>query len=88
MLDWCLAETIEPDGSFKIGDESTLGGAFYIGVSFLDEVGYFSKADRFWTDREFRGSPDLRGRILKRLRELKLTDPEATWARMILQLAG
>lgn len=56
MLDWCLAETIEPDGSFKIGDESTLGGAFYFGVSFLNKVGYFSKANRFWTDREFRES--------------------------------
>lgn len=88
MLDWCLAETIEPDGSFKIGDESTLGGAFYFGVSFLDEVGYFSKANRFWTDREFRGSRELRDRILGRLRALKLTDPEATWARLTLQLAG
>ena len=27
MLDWCLAETLEKDGGFKLGDESTLGGA-------------------------------------------------------------
>ena len=57
-------------------------------VSFPDEIGYFSKASRFWTDREFPGSRELRDRILKRLRELKSTDPEATWARLSLQLAG
>jgi hypothetical protein len=57
-------------------------------VSFLDEIGCFSKANRFRTDREFPGSRELRDRILKRLRELKSTDPEAIWARLTLQLAG
>lgn len=85
MLNWCLTETIEPDGAFKIGDESTLGGAFYFGVSFLNEIGYFSKANRFWTDQEFPEAAGVRDRIRKKLKELKLTSPEGQWALAILE---
>jgi hypothetical protein len=85
MLHWCLDETLEKDGSFKIGDESTLGGAFYFGVAFLNEVGYFAKANRFWTDQEFPEAAEVRDRIRKKLKELKLTSPEAQWAMAILE---
>ncbi len=84
MLEWCLAETLEKDGAFKLGDESTLGGAFYFGASFLNEVGYFSKAHRFWTEDEFPDAPEVRNRIREKLKSLKLTSPEAQWAFGIL----
>src|SRR4029453_8763606 len=53
MLEWCLAESIEPDGTFKLNDESTIGGAFYFGTAFLDQIGYFDKSKRFWSEDEF-----------------------------------
>jgi hypothetical protein len=85
MLDWCLTETLNEDGSFDIGDESTLGGAYYFGVSLLDEVGYFSKENRFWTDEEFPEANAVRKRIVKKLKASGLDDPEAQWALMLLE---
>ena len=57
---------------------------FYFGVSFLNEVGYFSKAHRFWTDDEFPNARDVRNRIRGKLKSLKLTSPEAQSALGIL----
>ena len=88
MLDWCLAESIEPNGAFKLNDESTLGGAFYFGVSFLDQVGYFNKKNRFWTDEEFPEAPALKAKIRNRLLALNIDDPEAMWALWTLQIGG
>jgi hypothetical protein len=88
MVAWCLTETIEPDGTFKVLDDNTLGGAFFFGVAFLNEVGYFTPANRFWTDRAFPEAEALRTRVLGRLNELKLDGPEARWARMILWASG
>lgn len=85
-LDWCLTKSLQPDGSFDV-QEDTLGASFYFGVAFLNEVGFFSKANRFWTDEEFPQTEEVRGRILKRIRELKLDDPESQWAAMILQFS-
>jgi hypothetical protein len=86
MLDFCLHQSLQPDGSFKSPEEDTLSSAFYFGVSFLHEVGYFSKANRFWTDRSFPESQDVRKRILDRMQALKLDDSEATWAMWQLRL--
>ena len=88
MLAWCLAESIEPDGTFKLNDESTLGGAFYFGTAFLNEIGYFNKANRFWTDEEFPEADALRVKIRDRLVALKLEDPEALWALWMLSVGG
>jgi hypothetical protein len=87
MLDWCLTETLNEDGSFDIGDESTLGGAFYFGVSLLNEVGYFSKTNRFWTDREFPEAETVRERIRKKIVETGIDSPEALWALWTLEAA-
>jgi hypothetical protein len=86
MLDFCLHQSLQPDGSFNSPEEDTFSSAFYFGVSFLDEVGYFSKANRFWTDRTFPGSQEIRTRILERITSLKLDDSEATWAAWKLRL--
>ena len=88
MLDWCLAQSIEPDGTFKLNDESTLGGAFYFGVNFLDAVGYFNKKNRFWTDADFPEAPALKTKIRDRLMALQIDDPEAMWALWTLQVGG
>jgi hypothetical protein len=88
LLDWCVNESIEPDGTFKLNDENTLGGAFYFGVAFLNEIGYFNKLNRFWTDEDFPQAESLRIKLRDRLKSYELDDPEATWALMMLNAGG
>jgi hypothetical protein len=65
MLDWCLTNSLQADGSFKpnIGDGSFEEGVYY-GTSFLGRIGFFNKADRFWTNQEFSQSEVIRKRII------------------------
>lgn len=55
MLQWCLDHSLMPDGSFKPDGTfyDSLGARYYYGVSFLDAVGYWNKAHRFWTGESF-----------------------------------
>jgi hypothetical protein len=64
MLDWCLSKSLQSDGSFKYrpGDISIEEGIGY-GVSFLSELGFFSKEKRFWTNEEFADSNEVRKKI-------------------------
>jgi hypothetical protein len=88
MLNWCLKDSLEPDGSFKVSElDDTLGDAYYYGVSFLTDAGYFDKSNRFWTDKEFLDAPALRTKILSRLRSIGLADPGLQEAYEILQLS-
>jgi hypothetical protein len=76
MLDWCLANTCQPDGSFKVSDlDDTLGDAFNYGVWFLWDAGYFRREDRFWTDRDYPEAQAVRDRIEARLKTIGLSDP-------------
>ena len=76
MLDWCLSESLQPDGSFKEGDlDDTLGDAFDYGVYFLRETGYFRREDRFWTDLDFAGAGAVHDRIEAKLKATGLNDP-------------
>jgi hypothetical protein len=65
MLDWCLNESLQEDGSFKpnIGDGSFEEGVYY-GTSFLGRIGFFDKSDRFWTDQEFVQADAIRKKII------------------------
>jgi hypothetical protein len=65
MLNWCLSESLQPDGSFKphIADGS-LEESVYYGVSFLGRIGYFDKSDRFWTEQTFKDSDSVRTKII------------------------
>jgi hypothetical protein len=65
MLDWLLAESLQEDGSFKLGgtDESVEEATYY-GASFLDRIGFFDKSKRFWTDEDFPQAEGVRQRIL------------------------
>jgi len=76
MLDWCLTKSLQTDGSFKVSElDDTTGDAFSYGVSFLNEVGYFKRGDRFWTGADFPESDVVRGRIEAKLRSIGLNDP-------------
>jgi len=88
MLDFCLHQSLQADGSFNSPEEDTLSSAFYFGVSFLHEIGYFNKSNRFWTSEAFPQAPEVRKRILDRIDALKLDDSEATWAKWTLKADG
>ena len=54
MLHWCLTQSYQPDGSFKVSDlDETLVDACSYGDSFLSETGFYRREDRFWTDQDF-----------------------------------
>jgi hypothetical protein len=76
MLDWCLANSYQPDGSFKVSDlDDTLGDAYSYGVSFLRETGYFRREERFWTDQNFPNAKAVRDHIEAKLKSIGLNDP-------------
>jgi hypothetical protein len=76
MLDWCLAESLQADGSFKTSEiDDTLGDAQMYGALFLRDAGYFDATKRFWTSEAFPDSEAIRGRIKARLEATGLGDP-------------
>jgi hypothetical protein len=86
MLNWSLTKSYQPDGSFKVSDlDDTLGDAYYYGVSFLQETGYFQREDRFWTDQDFPDAAAVRDRIEAKLNSLGLNDPKLKDAYETLQ---
>ena len=75
MLDWCLTQSYQPDGSFKVSElDDTLGDAYEYGVYFLNETGYFRGQDRFWTSQDFPEADHTRSRIEARLKRTGLSD--------------
>ena len=76
MLEWCLTNSYQPDGSFKVSDlDDTPGDSFRYGIWFLQETGYFQIKDRFWTDQDFPDSKAVHDRIEAKLRSIGLNDP-------------
>ena len=81
LLDWCLATAIAPDGTVVARAKSeSLSEGYYFTIAFLDTVGYFDPAKRFWTDREFPEAPALRPRLERHVRRLHRADPMARMA--------
>jgi hypothetical protein len=66
MLEWCLKDSVVPDGSFRpgTGGEDSLEEDEYFGVAFLARAGYFDASRRFWTDRPFPEAENLRHRLI------------------------
>ena len=61
MLDWTLSHSISPDGEIaKTGAAESLGDMYYFASAFLDSIGYFDKAKRYWTDADFPQAEALR----------------------------
>lgn len=80
MLTWCLSTSLGDDGTFRSSGGDGLAEAFYFGVSLLEEVGYFNKQRRFWTDRDFPDSEALRQRLLKAAWKLDFADQHTKFA--------
>jgi hypothetical protein len=76
LLDWCLGTAIAEDGSVvaRAAAES-LPESYYFTIAFLDTVGYFDPAKRFWVDQPFPDAPALRARLETRLLRLDQSHP-------------
>ncbi|HEV2248099.1 MAG TPA: hypothetical protein VGW37_15735 [Terriglobia bacterium] len=86
MLNWCLTESYQPDGSFRVSElDDTLGDAYYYWVCFLQDAGYFHREERFWTDQEFPDAKAIHDRIEARLKSIGLNDSKLKDAFEILQ---
>jgi len=71
MLDWCLANSLQPDGSFKTSAmDDTLVDACTYGDCFLNEIGFYDSKNRFWTDRNFPDAEVIHERIKAKLKTL------------------
>jgi len=86
LLSWCLATAITPDGAVvaRAKSESMVEG-YYFTIAFLDTIGYFDPAKRFWTDRAFPEAPVLQAQLEPNVRRLHPNDP---MARMSLERLG
>jgi hypothetical protein len=81
LVGWCLATAIAPDGSVVARAKSeSLAEGYYFTIAFLETVGYFDPAKRFWTDRAFQGAPALRRQLARRVSQLHQGDPMARMA--------
>jgi hypothetical protein len=75
MLARVLRTSLRGDGSFDDRPFDSVAHAYYFGVSFLDEVGYFRPSRRFWTDFPVQDGETVRARIERRMQSLDLDDP-------------
>jgi hypothetical protein len=66
MLEWCLSDSLLPDGSFRLRgySDDSVEEANYFGVAFLARIGFFDKHRRFWTNQDFPQSAEIRRRLL------------------------
>jgi hypothetical protein len=86
MLDWCLQQSYQTDGSFKISKlDATLDDAYFYGVSFLSDAGYFDKRKCFWSNQVFMQADSVRAQILTKLSKISSKDPEIQEAAGILR---
>jgi hypothetical protein len=76
LLGWCLAIAIATDGTVVARAKSeSLSEGYYFTIAFLDTVGYFDPAKRFWTDSAWPEAPGLRARLEPHVRRLHHGDP-------------
>ena len=73
MLDWCLKESLQPDGSFAFGGDDSIEQNEYFGVAFLSRLGYFDRNKRFWTAKEFPEAAEIRERIIQFIQRNRTT---------------
>ena len=69
MLRWCLKESLQRDGSFKLQDsDDSMETSIAFGTDFLSVLGYFDRSKRFWTDEDFPEANDVRTHIIQFIR--------------------
>jgi hypothetical protein len=86
MLDWCLADSVAPNGQVLEPDKGDmLPDSYYFAAAFLDTVGFFDRSKRFWTDKPL---PDPRAIRTGMIRELRRFNPNLTVVNDALERLG
>jgi hypothetical protein len=89
LTDWCLTTAIAADGTIRERAPSeSLPESYYFAIAFLDTVGYFEPAKRFWTERAFPEAPAIRARLEGQLLTLPQSNPMVRMARERLSRAA
>jgi hypothetical protein len=92
MLDWCLTKSLDADG-FK-SDGGSPADAYYYGVRFLDRVGLWDSAKRFWLHRapampaDLPSPHDLAVKLLQSFEKLNDRSAEGATVRAVLRTAA
>ncbi|HEY1260267.1 MAG TPA: hypothetical protein VGF34_13550 [Stellaceae bacterium] len=82
LTDWCLTNAIAADGTIALRAASeSLPESYYFTIAFLDTVGFFDPAKRFWTDRPFAGAAEVKAQLETGLSHLDPAQPMARMAR-------
>jgi hypothetical protein len=89
MLTWCLHDSLQSDGSFRVNiADGSLEDAEYYGTSFLARIGFFDPSQRFWTDRDFPESSDVKKRIAAFVQAHRGSGPTGDNYRSTLEALG
>ncbi len=70
MVARSLSISIRPDGHFDDEPYTSPAEAYYFGVSFLDEVGFFRPSRRFWTPMTTGDADSLRAALQQNLQKM------------------
>lgn len=70
MLKWCIADSLQEDGSFQKAEfeNDSVEEYTYYGTSFLCRTGYFDKRKRFWTNEDFPDAAKHKAHIVRFIR--------------------
>jgi hypothetical protein len=91
LVDWCLGTALGPDGTIRTrADGESWPDALYFTAGFLDEVGFFDPAKRYWTDRPLPDASRIQAGLAQQARRLPPGDPvvHATLTRLAALPAG
>jgi len=85
MLARSLGVSIDDGAKFVDEPYNSVAEAYYFGVSFLDEIGFFRKSRRFWTPLQVTDANSLRQALLTNIARLNPANPMAAAAVRKLQ---
>jgi len=86
MLARSLGLSIDHQGHMVDTAYESVSEAYYFGVSFLDEIGYFRDSQRFWSALQMDGAEQIRDRLEQHLVALNSETPMAVAALRKLRL--
>jgi hypothetical protein len=92
MLEWCLTKSVCGDRFLAPGESAI--DAYYFGVRFLDRVGFWDSAKRFWSRKppslpaDAPAPSDLCKRLQRGFSKLNDVSEEGATVRALLQVAA
>lgn len=76
LVDWALGTALGTDGSLlSRADGESWPDALYFTAGFLDEVGFFDPAKRYWTDQPLPDATRIRAGLIAQAKRLPADDP-------------